>query len=101
VVEETPANELRARAAHPYTAGLLAARPPLDGARGRLPAIPGRPLSAFEAPAGCAFSTRCPRAEDRCHQEAPRPRAVGAGAAACHFAEDVKRSTTLAEALGE
>ena len=35
---------------HPYTAALAAARPDIDATAERLAAIPGRPLSAFEAP---------------------------------------------------
>ena len=47
--------------AHPYTRGLLAAIPPMDGDRPhRLPAIPGAPPSPAIRPAGCAFAPRCP-----------------------------------------
>jgi oligopeptide/dipeptide ABC transporter ATP-binding protein len=52
---------------HPYTAALAAARPDIDRTATRLRAIPGRPLSAFEAPADeCAFAPRCPHASDVC-----------------------------------
>jgi oligopeptide/dipeptide ABC transporter ATP-binding protein len=89
IVEDRPAAELHRRTAHPYTAALLAARPGL-GARGeRLRTVAGRPLSAFEAPAGCAFAPRCPRAEDRCRRERPVLWPVAGGRAACHLAEEV------------
>ena len=49
---------------HPYTAALAAARPEIEQKASRLRAIPGRPLSAFEAPPGeCAFAPRCPHAQ--------------------------------------
>ena len=42
---------------HPYTAALAAARPDIAQTAHRLAAIPGRPLSAFEAPPDeCAFA---------------------------------------------
>src|SRR3954470_17106782 len=44
---------------HPYTAALAAARPDIAATAPRRAAIPGRPVSAFEAPDGCAFAPRC------------------------------------------
>ena len=41
MVEEAPAERLFSRPAHPYTQGLLAALPPMDGPRRRLAAIGG------------------------------------------------------------
>jgi oligopeptide/dipeptide ABC transporter ATP-binding protein len=88
IVDDQAAGVLHQAAAHPYTAALLAARPGL-GARGeRLRTVEGRPLSAFEAPPGCAFAPRCPRADDRCRIERPVLRPVGVGRAACHHAEE-------------
>jgi peptide/nickel transport system ATP-binding protein len=47
--------------AHPYTRGLLAAIPPMEGPRpARLPAIPGAPPRPGDTPGGCAFAPRCP-----------------------------------------
>ncbi|WP_436772568.1 ABC transporter ATP-binding protein [Yinghuangia sp. YIM S09857] len=84
-VETLPARGLHGGAAHPYTRALLASRPSVGAPRGELRAIAGRPLSGFEAPPGCAFAARCPRAREVCDSEPPPPRAVGAGSAACHF----------------
>jgi oligopeptide/dipeptide ABC transporter ATP-binding protein len=57
---------------HPYTAALAAARPDIAQTTRRLRAIPGRPLSAFEAPAGeCAFAPRCAHARDVCRAAPP------------------------------
>ena len=57
---------------HPYTAALAAARPDITATGARLRAIPGRPLSAFEAPPDeCAFAPRCPHARDVCRAAVP------------------------------
>ncbi|MFB8267608.1 ABC transporter ATP-binding protein [Streptomyces sp. NPDC055955] len=88
IVEHLPAARLRDAAAHPYTQALLAARPSLGERRTRLAAIPGRPLSGFEAGEGCPFAARCPRVEERCRGERPALRAVGGSMAACHFAKE-------------
>ena len=72
VMEEGPARAVLGDARHPYTQALLAARPHLGGARGRLPAIPGAAPAAGEAGPGCPFAPRCPRAAPIC-VEAPPP----------------------------
>ncbi len=59
IVESARAGELFARPRHPYTAGLLASTPDVDGEHDRLVPIPGQALSLLEAPAGCAFAARC------------------------------------------
>ncbi|MFG2650400.1 ABC transporter ATP-binding protein [Streptomyces sp. NPDC048436] len=84
-VEELPADRLRESAAHPYTRALLASRPPVGDREAELRSIAGRPLSGFEAPAGCAFGDRCSRVRDLCRDERPSQRPVGVGTAACHF----------------
>jgi oligopeptide/dipeptide ABC transporter ATP-binding protein len=89
IVDEQPSARLHDHAAHPYTVALLAARPGLTAHGERLQTVEGRPLSAFEAPPGCAFAPRCPRAQDVCRAERPPLRAVADGRAACHFAEEV------------
>ena len=65
IVEAGPAAAVLAHPAHPYTQGLMAARPML-GRRGRLPAIPGLAPSPAALPAGCSFAPRCPAARDFC-----------------------------------
>ncbi|MEJ1975088.1 MAG: ABC transporter ATP-binding protein [Acetobacteraceae bacterium] len=89
IVEEAPAAALFARPAHPYTAGLMGALPPLTGPRRRLTAIPGRVPEPWAMPPGCAFAPRCPRRIDACDAAVPSLRPVGAGhRAACIRAED-------------
>lgn len=89
LVEDAPAAGIHSLRRHPYTAGLLASRPDPTAARRRLVAIPGRPLSAFEVGAGCAFVERCAFALERCRAERPALRELGAGRVACHRAEEL------------
>jgi len=72
VVEDADTEALFARLAHPYTRGLLAARPDLSMARGtRLPVIAGRVPELSSLPAGCAFAPRCVHALPTCHRDSP------------------------------
>ena len=108
MVELGSGEDIYARPAHPYTAGLLAAIPVPEpeiararakaGVRGELP-------SAVNPPSGCRFRTRCPFAQDRCAEEEPQLRVFGLGhVAACHFpltspdARDTATTTTAAVA---
>lgn len=77
VVESGPVREVLGAPAHPYTRGLLGAVPRIDDAAPMHP-IPGQPPSPFARPSGCAFRTRCERADDRCATEVPPLVAVGA-----------------------
>ncbi|MFK0104420.1 ABC transporter ATP-binding protein [Streptomyces sp. NPDC091217] len=89
IVEQRPAAALHSGRRHPYTAGLLAARPGLGEPGARLPVIPGRPAAAFESPEGCPFAPRCAFAEDRCRAERPELRPDSDGAVACHRADEL------------
>lgn len=70
VVETRKADLLHQDPLHPYSAALVQARPSLTSTAARLVAIPGRPVSAFEAPSGCRFAPRCPHAQDACRSQA-------------------------------
>lgn len=70
---------------HPYTAGLLAARPQLVGDRSLpLLALPGQPPDLTQLPAGCPFQARCPEMIDHCVDVRPVLREAGDRALACH-----------------
>jgi oligopeptide/dipeptide ABC transporter ATP-binding protein len=75
---------------HPYTAALAAARPDIGSTAARLAAIPGRPVSAFEAPDGCPFAPRCTFAQDRCREGRPALRPLDGGQARCVRAEELR-----------
>jgi oligopeptide/dipeptide ABC transporter ATP-binding protein len=72
VVEEGSAQQVRQEPLHPYTRGLLQARP--SGTRqnhSRLAVIPGEPPNLANLPAGCAFEARCPDAREICRMRRP------------------------------
>ena len=71
LVEEAPSGRVFDRPRHPYTRGLLAALPALEGPRRRLVAIPGTVPEPWNLPRGCAFAPRCAEAEDSCHHTMP------------------------------
>jgi peptide/nickel transport system ATP-binding protein len=79
IVERAPVARLLEAPEHPYTVGLLGSMPHLGAPRRRLAAIPGTVPSLGDAFAGCRFSGRCPFADARCHNEAPRLAAIAAG----------------------
>jgi oligopeptide/dipeptide ABC transporter ATP-binding protein len=89
LVEMGSADDIYQRAAHPYTAGLIATIPVPDpaAARARRGAeIKGELPSPVSPPSGCRFRTRCPYAQDLCAAEEPELRSFGPGhVAACHF----------------
>ncbi len=72
VVEGGPTRDVFAHMAHPYTRGLLAARPRLGATPGtRLATIPGAVPELADLPAGCPFAGRCAFAIDACAQNFP------------------------------
>lgn len=76
MIETAPADRLFQQAAHPYTRSLLEAVPVPDPAHGKPVALQGEPPSALAPPAGCAFHTRCPRAEEQCRILEPLDRQI-------------------------
>jgi oligopeptide/dipeptide ABC transporter ATP-binding protein len=91
IVELRESEKLHDDPLHPYTAALAAARPDITRTTERLLAIPGRPLSAFEAPADeCAFTSRCPYVADVCHTALPPLAGIDTGASRCFRAEELR-----------
>ena len=80
VVESAPAAELYAHPRHPYTQGLMASVPRLDGDTNvRLVPIEGQPPDLARIPDGCAFAPRCKHATDTCRQGPPALRDIEPG----------------------
>jgi oligopeptide/dipeptide ABC transporter ATP-binding protein len=91
VVEVRTSALLHSDPLHPYTAALAAARPDITQIAHRLRAIPGRPLSAFEAPPGeCAFAPRCPHARDVCRTAVPGLVQLDGGMSRCARAHELR-----------
>jgi oligopeptide/dipeptide ABC transporter ATP-binding protein len=67
IQEIASVHELFRNPLHPYTQGLLASLPTVDGEKQkRLRTIPGNVPSIMDLPVGCKFVTRCPVKLDRC-----------------------------------
>ncbi|MGR3375948.1 ABC transporter ATP-binding protein [Salipiger abyssi] len=90
VVEEGPVAEVLSRPKHPYTAGLLAARPSGSYVHGgqALSDIPGTVPAPDARPEGCLFAPRCARATDRCREARPPLDRSGPRAVRCFFPVD-------------
>ena len=88
IVELADADDLYADPRMPYTQALLSAVPGgAEEGRERI-ILQGDVPSPRNPPSGCAFRTRCWRAEERCSAERPQLREVKPRHwAACHFAD--------------
>jgi oligopeptide/dipeptide ABC transporter ATP-binding protein len=71
VVESGPVSRIFNAPGHPYTEALLNSIPRMGDRRKRLAAIEGQPPNLASLPRGCAFAPRCPKAFERCRQDAP------------------------------
>jgi oligopeptide/dipeptide ABC transporter ATP-binding protein len=69
IVEQAPATEVFAAPRHPYTAGLMAARPRLDRPDDPLTPIRGGPPELSSDAQECAFLPRCAKATIACRTQ--------------------------------
>ncbi len=80
VVESGATSQVFAHMAHPYTRGLMGARPRLGALPGtRLATIPGSVPELADLPPGCPFAGRCTMAVDACSAVPPPPVPLDAG----------------------
>ena len=72
IQEVAPVRDLFYNPLHPYTRGLLASLPRVDGERAkRLTTIPGAVPDIHSLPAGCKFTTRCAERFEPCAEIEP------------------------------
>ena len=88
IAEERPSAVLHRHPAHPYTIGLLRARPAIGDRRARLNQLRGRPADA-PVEVGCAFAPRCDFATDQCRDVTPPETRLPDGRAFCHHLDAV------------
>ena len=92
IVERGDRHPLFAEPRHPYTHGLLASIPRLDGARGeRLTPIPGSVSDNLPWANACAFAPRCSQPIDVCVTRTPELVEDGSRALRCHNPVEVSR----------
>ena len=94
IQEIAPVRDLFHNPLHPYTQGLLASLPRIDGAPARrLTTIPGAVPDIHRLPPGCKFSTRCPERFEPCHDiEPPLTQAAPGHWVRCHLHDDCHTS---------
>jgi oligopeptide transport system ATP-binding protein len=84
VMESGTVEDIFYRPHHPYTRGLLASVPRLDGDTDTaLHAIPGNPPNLLALPRGCCFRDRCVEARAVCADTPPVWRDAGGHQSAC------------------
>ncbi|MCI8515569.1 MAG: ATP-binding cassette domain-containing protein [Hungatella sp.] len=98
VMESAPKRELFEHTMHPYSAALMDAIPVPDPKykRRRKP-LSGDIPSPIDAPRGCPFQTRCPKAMDCCRESRPKlHEAAPEHFVACHlFDQTCKKAVNL------
>ncbi len=92
IVEMADKNELFDNPCHPYTKALMSAIPiPDPDYVSNQEVLSGEVPSPLNPPKGCCFSTRCPKACEKCKMEKPVLRKVKDGhMVACHLLEEDK-----------
>lgn len=85
IVEQADVQSIFQSPSHPYTRGLLASLPRIDGdAESRLVSIPGNPPDMTALAGGCSFQPRCPDRLETCESVDPKLVNIGPScSAAC------------------
>ncbi|GIO69332.1 MAG TPA: ABC transporter ATP-binding protein [Paenibacillus cookii] len=92
VIEEAPVVELFKNPKHPYTQGLLKAKPVINQTKERLYTIPGQVPNPIELGSNCHFHDRCAFCMDICKTKEPPLRAHESGhKTACWLYEEEGR----------
>lgn len=89
LVETGETESLWLRSAHPYTRALIGSAPQISSRKGKpsnRPTLQGELPNPLNPPPGCAFSSRCVYAIDRCRTEMPELRSKSnTHLVACHL----------------
>ena len=83
IVETGSVADVLDRPLHPYTHGLIGSVPSRNRRGTHLRQIPGMTPSLLNLPEGCAFRTRCPRADAACERDPPISEPVHGHALRC------------------
>ena len=84
IVETGSVDEVLDRPLHPYSKGLIESVPSHNQRGMRLNQIPGMAPSLLSLPEGCAFRTRCPKADEACVGMPSVQKAEGGRHVFCH-----------------
>ena len=84
IVEAGSVDEVLDRPLHPYSKGLIESVPSHNQRGMRLNQIPGMTPSLLSLPEGCAFRTRCPKADEACTGMPSVQKAEGGRHVFCH-----------------
>ena len=84
IVETGSVDEVLDRPLHPYSKGLIESVPSHNQRGMRLNQIPGMTPSLLSLPEGCAFRTRCPKADEACAGMPSVQQAEGGRHVFCH-----------------
>lgn len=95
-VEEGTAEEIFANPAHPYTQALLNSRPETIDIHKSADTDISEGASVINAPSGCSYRLRCPKAGPICQETAPilDTARQGEHGCACHFASNALAAHT-------
>ncbi len=94
IVERGTVEEVFLHPAHPYTVGLMRARPVSGQAQGRLYSIPGAVPNPIALPDHCYFRDRCARRDSRCEERYPQETTLsGTHLVCCHLCADREAET--------
>ena len=85
VVELGPVDRVIHRGRHPYTQGLMACIPEMEGVRTKLAQIQGAMPRPGMRASGCAFAPRCKEASEQCKQHAPLMQTQEGSSVACFY----------------
>lgn len=73
---------------HPYTQGLIASIPKMEGESGRLTMIEGNVPNPMEMPPGCPFEPRCTQSMEICKRKVPQIQQIGEREVRCFLYEE-------------